>query len=92
MDRHGHLKSAEFIDKAGVSHKIDVNNPREDKFYKTIINDYCAQGNDGFKMLDRPNQIIEKYPFDAIKCVESIMKKTKEPIDIKDDGRIIISN
>lgn len=83
----GFIQSISFVDKTGKESFIDVNNPREDKFYTTIINDYCAQGNDNFTMLNKPQNIIEKYTFDSGKCVENILSKIGA-VDIKDDGRI----
>ena len=79
-----------YIDRDGKSTPIDLDNPRTDKFYTTVINDYCAQGNDGFKTLNRPEQIIEKCSYDATKCVIDVLKDTKEPVEIYDDGRIQI--
>ena len=86
----GEVKSMSFIDKSGKESPIDVNNPRMNKFYTTVINDYCAQGNDNFTMLNRPQNIIEKYTFDSGRCVENILSKMTEGVDIKDDGRINI--
>lgn len=86
----GRIKAMSFVDKYGNSTKIDIDNPRTDKFYTTVINDYCAQGNDGFKNLNQPNNILEKYDFDATKCVRSVLLKTQESVDIYDDGRIQI--
>lgn len=92
INKNGKIKSMSFIDKNGKKRPIDINNPREDKYYTTILNDYCAQGNDGFKDLNKPEQIIEKYDFDATKCIREILKQSKEPIEVKDDGRIKILN
>jgi 5'-nucleotidase len=86
----GKIKSMSFVDKTGKETPIDIKNPRTDKFYTTAINDYCAQGNDGFALLNQPERIIEKYDFDATKCVKDILKQISEPIEIKDDGRISI--
>ncbi|MBR1460693.1 5'-nucleotidase C-terminal domain-containing protein, partial [bacterium] len=88
---NGDVKSITFIDKQGTSHPIDINNPRLDKTYSTIINDYCALGNDNFTMLNQPQKIVEKYDFDASKCVENIISKAQNAIDIRDDGRIKIN-
>ena len=52
------------------------------------MNDYCAQGNDGFTKLNQPDRVLEKYDFDATKCVQDILKQSKEPVEIYDDGRI----
>ena len=86
----GELLSLTFVDKTGKQTPIDINNPRYDKFYTTVINDYCAQGNDKFKMLDKPEQIIQKTGIDSAVCVGNILKTMKEPAQIIDDGRITI--
>lgn len=86
----GKLLSMTFVDKNGNQTPIDINNPRYDKFYTTAINDYCAQGNDKFKMLDKPQQIIQKTGIDSSVCVANILKNMKEPAQIVDDGRIKI--
>ncbi len=90
VNKNGHVKSIDFIDKKGNPTPIDIKNPREDKFYSTAINDYCAMGNDGFTMLNQPDKILEKYPFDATKCIKEFLSKTTEPVNILDDGRIKI--
>lgn len=90
VSHDGQLKSMYFVDKNGNKTPIDVNNPRTDKFYTTVINDYCAQGNDKLTMLNHPEQIIEKCGIDSSVCVANILAKSKTPIDIKDDGRIKI--
>jgi len=87
---NGKIKSAAFIDKKGNAKEIDINNPRTDKYYTVVLNDYCAQGNDGFKNLNQPDSVIEKYQFDATKCIIDTLNRTQKPIDIKDDGRIHI--
>lgn len=87
---NGKINSMSFVDKSGKEYPINIDNPRTDKYYTTIINDYCAAGNDGFKVLYKPNQILEKYTFDATKCVKQVMKNNTQPFDITDDGRITI--
>jgi hypothetical protein len=79
-----------FIDKQGKATPINLQNPRTDKYYTTVINDYCAQGNDGFTSFNKPSQIIEICDYDATKCVMDVLKKTKDPVEIYDDGRIQI--
>lgn len=88
ISKDGQLKSLSFIDKKGNKNPIDINKPRTDKVYTTVINDYCAQGNDNLKMLNHPERIIEKCGIDSGVCVARILEKSKTPIDIKDDGRI----
>ena len=86
----GELLSMEFVDDKGNKTPIDINNPRTDRYYITVINDYCAQGNDKFSMLNHPERIIEKTGFDAVKSIERVVEKSNSKIDIKDDGRIKI--
>ena len=86
----GKLLSMSFVDKNGNETPINVDNPRYDKFYTTVINDYCAQGNDNFLMLKRPEQIIEKTGIDSAISVANVLKTMNESPQIKDDGRIKI--
>ena len=86
----GQLISLTFVDKNGKETPVNIENPRYDKFYTTAINDYCAQGNDKFKMLDKPEQIIQKTGIDSAVCVANVLKAMKEPAQIIDDGRITI--
>lgn len=90
VNTNGKILSMSFVDKKGKEIPINIDNPREDKIYKTIINDYCAQGNDGFKILNQPDKIVAKYAFDATTCIKKILKNSTKPIDIKDDNRITI--
>ncbi|MCM1338304.1 MAG: 5'-nucleotidase C-terminal domain-containing protein [Muribaculaceae bacterium] len=85
---NGQIKSMSYVDRSGKKTPININNPRNDKFYVTVLNDYCAQGNDGFQILNHPERILKKYPFDATQCIKNILSKTDKPIDIVDDGRI----
>ena len=86
----GELQSVSYISKDGEEKPININNPRDDKFYTTVINDYIALGNDGFKELNQPENILEKYDFDATNCIKETLQKSKDPVEIYDDGRIQI--
>ena len=86
----GNLLSMSFVDKTGKETPININNPRTDKFYTTVLNEYCAQGNDGFKTLYKPDKTLKIYDFSAAKCVENILLSQKEPVEIKTDDRIKI--
>ena len=83
----GELKELYFIDKNGKENKIDINNPREDKIYRTAINDYYAQGNDDMTVLKKIDEAEKVFDFDLNKCVIDYMK-TSGPVDIYDDGRV----
>ncbi len=88
LNNKGQLLSMSYVDKSGKQTPININNPRYDKFYVTVINDYCAQGNDNLSMLNRPQQIVQKTGIDSAVCVANVIKNTKNPIEITDDGRI----
>lgn len=87
---NGNLQSMSYVDRLGNEIPIDIDNPRENKYYITVLNDYCAQGNDGFTHLNQPGNIIEKYDFDATKCVQEVLQQSRDEVDIYDDGRIQI--
>ena len=90
VSKNGDLKSVCFVDKSGKETPIDINNPRTDKFYKTALTDYYAEGHDGFTMLKKADNDVKIYDFDICRCIEDYMHKHPQPVDIKDDGRIQI--
>ena len=78
-----------FIDRDGNEHPIDIENPREDKFYTVMADDYCfLNDNAGLGLKHRFKEAIVVYDFDKNKIVEDYLKKNPEPIEIKSDGRI----
>lgn len=89
ISKDGKLKSASFVNNEGKIIPIDINNPRKDKFYKTALTDFYAQGHDGFLMLKKYDEAT-KYDFDIVKCIKDYFVKHKEQTDIRDDGRITI--
>lgn len=90
IDKDGELLYLNFIDKSGHTHKIDINNPREDKLYRTVTNDFQAKSNGYFPMLQKYNEAEKVYDYDISRCVINHFKKNKEPVHIKDDGRVKI--
>lgn len=90
IGRDGELKAASFVDKTGKEEQIDINNPRQDKIYRTALTDFYAQGHDGFPMLNKYDKAEQKLDYDICKCVEHYFEKHKEPVEIQDDGRIQI--
>lgn len=90
VDKNGTVKDMHFINANGTLERIDVNNPRTDKIYSTAINEYYSSGNDNLTMLDKYFEATERYNWDINFAVENKIRKSKEPIDIVDDGRIKI--
>ena len=92
INKDGDLLSMAYIDKNGTKTPIDINNPRQDKLYKTVINDFHAQGNDNYTMLNKFNEAEKICDYDITGCVINCVKKHNTPIKIADDGRIQIAD
>lgn len=90
INKKGEISDLYFIDKEGKETKIDIENPREDKIYRTVINDYYAMGKDNLSMLNKIDWAEKIFDFDFTKCVKDHFKKDQTPVEIKDDGRIKI--
>lgn len=88
INKNGDISNLYFIDKNGKQHKIDIEHPREDKIYRTVINDYYAMGKDNLSMLNKIDWAEKIFDFDFTKCVKDHFKKDQTPVEIKDDGRI----
>jgi len=90
INKQGEISDLYYIDKYGREEKIDIDNPREDKIYRTVINDYYAMGKDNLAMLNKIDWAERIFDFDFTYCVKQHFKKDKTPVEIKDDGRIKI--
>ena len=90
VTKDGKVLNISFVDKNGKENPIDIKNPREDKFYSVAINDYASSGNDGLSMLNKYAQAIEKYDWDVCTAIGDKIRKSPQPIDMIDDGRIKI--
>ncbi len=90
VNKEGEVLSMNYVDKYGVKTPIDIENPREYKFYKTVINDFHAQGNDHYTMLNKFTEAEEIREYDITGCVINCVKKHNKPIQIVNDGRIQI--
>ena len=88
IDQNGNISDLYFVDKDGKETKIDIDHPREDKIYRTVINDYYAMGKDNLKMLDKIDWAEKIFDFDFTNCVKKHFQHDKTPVEIKDDGRI----
>lgn len=90
-DKNGNLLSAEFVDKNNESHKIDVNNPSTSKKYTVATDDFIATGGDNYFPLNpNPDYIVKTFNVDKNKLACDYLKKSRNPIEIKSDGRIQI--
>ena len=89
----GELLNLEFIDRNNKSHKIDINNPDENKTYTVAADDFFAKGGDNYLPSNLPeSSILKTLDFDKNKLACDYIKKQTQPIDIKYDGRLEIIN
>ena len=89
----GELLNLEFIDRNNNSHKIDINNPDENKTYTVAADDFFAMGGDNYLPSNLPeSSILKTLDFDKNKLACDYIKKQTQPIDIKYDGRLEIIN
>ena len=85
----GKLLSLKFVDKKGNEKAIDIENPTE-QLYSVAINEFSAKDNhSGLGLAEKANNPVRKYEHDIKKFVIDWLKKNKEPICIKTDGRIV---
>lgn len=92
VSKDGEVLSMNYVDKNGIKTPIDIKNPREYKFYKTVINDFHAQGNDNYRMLNKFNEAEKISDYDITGCVINCLKKNNKSIKIADDERIKITD
>ena len=90
INKNGDISDLYYVHKDGSLEKIDIDNPREDRIYRTVINDYYAMGKDNLSMLNKIDWAEKIFDFDFTKCVKAHFKKDQTPVEIKDDGRIKI--
>lgn len=88
-NKTGELLGLRLVDKKGKETVIDINNP-SDKLYTVAVNEFSGKDpHSGLGVEERVKNPIKKYDYDMKKYVTDWLKKHKEPIEIKTDGRII---
>lgn len=92
-NKKGELLEMEYIDRNNKVHKIDVNNPDTTKKYTVACDDFYATGGNGYlDTSSTPDFVVNKYDFDKDKLTCDYIKKLDQPIEIKDDDRLIITD
>ena len=85
------LKELYFIDKNNKKIKIDINNPRKDKFYTVVYGSFFAGGPGKLALMKAPDKLIEMLPWDDFTAVkEKMLSYGNKPIEMKPQGRIKI--
>jgi len=85
------LVGMNFIDKYGVEHPIDVNNPREDKKYKVVADSFIMSWGADYDILS-PKEECTEYPFNKAYLTCEYIKHLNKPIIINQTGRIKYSD
>ena len=81
------LEGMTFIDKYGIEHDIDVNNPREDKKYKVVADSFIMTWGKEFGVLAQKDECVE-YPFNKAYLTCEYIKHLNKPVVINQTGRI----
>ena len=84
----GELISMNFIDKEGKEHKIDVENPSEDKMYKVVTDEFLMSAGADYDILAPEEVYVEKFPYDKDVLTCEYIKEMNEPVVINQVGRI----
>lgn len=90
-NKKGELLELEYIDRNNNVRKIDVNNPDTNKKYTVACDDFYATGGNGYLKERTPDsEIVKKLDVDKDKLACDYIKKLAQPIEIKNDDRIVI--
>ena len=84
----GELLAMNFIDKEGKEHKIDVENPSEDKMYKVVTDEFLMSAGADYDILAPEEVYVEKFPYDKDVLTCEYIKEMNEPVVINQVGRI----
>jgi len=82
------LTGMNYIDKNGNVHKIDINNPRNDKKYKVIADSFIMTWGKEYGIL-APKEDCVEYPFNKAYLTCNYIKHLNKPVIINHTGRII---
>jgi 5'-nucleotidase len=85
--KNGKLAGMNFVDKNGIEHKIDVNNPRKDKTYRLATDSFMMSAGADWGVLATKDE-VEYHPEckDYYTC--EYIKHLNKPIEINQTGRI----
>ena len=76
-----------FVDKNGIEHPIDINNPNEDKKYKVVADSFIMTWGVEYEVLSPKDKCVE-YPFNKAFLTCEYIKHLNKPIVINQTGRI----
>lgn len=88
VNSKGELVEMNFINKNGIEEKIDIDNPREDKKYKLVTDEYMMSADADYDKLADENECLEIYPYDKDVMVCEYIKMMNEPVVINQTNRV----
>ncbi len=77
-----------FIDNDGKVISIDINNPRADKMYKFVTDEFIMSHGADFPIMAPAEDCLEIYPYDKDVMTCQYIKELNRPIVINQTGRI----
>ncbi len=80
-----------FIDKDGNETVIDIDNPREDKTYKLVTDEFIMSHGADFPILAKAEDCLEIYPYDKDIMTCQYIKALNKPVSINQTGRIVFN-
>lgn len=81
------LVDMNFVDRNGVEHPMNINNPSEDKKYKVVADSFIMSWGADYDILSPKDECIE-YPFNKAYLTCEYIKHLNQPIIINQTGRI----
>ena len=85
------LVGMNFVDKYGIEHPIDINNPRVDKKYKVVADSFIMSWGADYDILSPKDKCVE-YPFNKAYLTCEYIKHLDKPVIINQTGRIKYSD
>lgn len=85
--KEGKLAGMSFVDRDGNKFPIDIDNPREDKFYSVAQDSFMMFEGADFDIL-APKEECVNYPFNKDFLICEYIKHLNEPVVINQTGRI----
>ena len=82
------MTGASFVNKNGNEIPIDIDNPREDKMYKLVTDEYMMSAGSDYPILATPEECLEIYPYDKDIMTCQYIKEMDKPVVINQTGRI----
>ena len=87
-EKEGKLAFLNYIDKEGNKHSIDIENPRKDKTYKLVTDEFIMSHGADYPILATAEECLEIYPYDKDVMTCQYIKELNMPIVINQTGRI----